>query len=200
MSPRNIEQNEQMRKESLDKITNAALKIFAEYGYHGATLKKITRETGLSYGLVYHYFPSKEKIFLYLVDIAFSYSKSVISNVLDKTGSAWEKIMTLSEVLASELQNKKISYYFIITQQAMTQVKDIPGIFDFISKRIDHYEKFDELIKQAQKSGDIIDGDPGILSTAYLALFNGMVLMMQHQDYLKNKVSPEIFNNLLRKK
>ena len=74
------------------------------------------------------------------------------------------------------------------------------GIYDFISKRIDHYEKFDELIKQAQKSGDIIDGDPGILSTAYLALFNGMVLMMQHQDYLKNKVSPEIFNNLLRKK
>jgi AcrR family transcriptional regulator len=188
-----------MRKESLNKITSAALKIFAEYGYHGATLKKITLATGLSYGLVYHYFPSKEKIFLYLVDRAFTYSKSVINKVLNMTGTAWEKIMTLSDVLADELQKKELSYYFIITQQAMTQAKDIPGIIDFIAKRIDHYKKFDKLILQAQKSGNVIDGDPGVLSAAYLALFNGLVLMMQHQEDLKNKITSEIFINLLRK-
>lgn len=200
MSPRNIELNEQMRNESLEKITNAALKIFAEYGYHGATLKKITKATGLSYGLVYHYFSSKEKIFLYLVEKAFDYSRKIINNILNKPGSAWEKILSLSEVLAIEVQKKELSYYFIITQHAMTKAKDIPGILDIVSKKIGHYEKFDEIITQAQKSGDVIDGNPSLLSAAYLALFNGMSLIIQHQEYLKNTVTPEIFNNLLRKK
>lgn len=188
-----------MRKESIERITNAALEIFAEYGYHGATLKRITQATGLSYGLVYHYFSSKEKIFLHLVDTAFTYSRAIINTVLDKTGSAWEKITAFSELLAGEVQKKELAYHFIVTQQALTQAKDIPGILEYVATRIDHYQQFDELIAQAQSSGDVIDGDPAVLSTAYLALFHGMALMAQHQEVLRNNVTPEIFNNLLRK-
>jgi AcrR family transcriptional regulator len=63
MSPRGKKQNEQMRAEALEKIYIAALEVFAEYGYHGATMKRIAQATNLSYGLVYHYFPSKEAVF-----------------------------------------------------------------------------------------------------------------------------------------
>ena len=70
MSPRGMEQNEQMRAEAHAKISAAALEVFAEYGYHGATMRQIAKAAGLSGGLVYHYFPSKEKIFRRLVDFA----------------------------------------------------------------------------------------------------------------------------------
>lgn len=200
MSPRNQKQNEQMRRESLEKITGAAFKIFSEYGYHGATLKKITKATGLSYGLVYHYFPSKEKIFLHLVDLAFDYSNAILDKALTSPGTAWEKLQFLSETLASEIQSEDLSYYFIITQQAMTQATDIKGIRDILEKKIYNYSKIDELILQAQKSGDVIKGDPGILSASYLALFQGLTLMTQYQRDIKGKISSEIFNNLLRKK
>jgi pyruvate,orthophosphate dikinase len=62
MSPRGNEQNIRMRKDTLDRITSGALGVFAEYGYYGTTMKRITAATGLSYGLVYHYFKSKEEI------------------------------------------------------------------------------------------------------------------------------------------
>ena len=200
MSPRNQKQNEQMRRESLEKITGSAFKIFSEYGYHGATLKKITKATGLSYGLVYHYFPSKEKIFLHLVDLAFDYSNSILDRALTSPGTAWEKLQFLSETLASEIQSENLSYYFIITQQAMTQATDITGIRDILENKIYNYSKIDDLILQAQKSGDVIEGDPGILSAAYLALFQGLTLMTQYQSDIKSNISPAIFNNLLRKK
>ena len=72
MSPRGRKQNERMREETLGRIDTAALRVFAEYGYHGATMRRIAKAAGLSYGLVYHYFPSKARMFRRLVDFALS--------------------------------------------------------------------------------------------------------------------------------
>lgn len=70
MSPRGKVQNEQMRQETLEKIEKGALKTFASYGFYGATMKKIALDTGLSYGLLYHYFKSKEDVFSHIVSVA----------------------------------------------------------------------------------------------------------------------------------
>lgn len=200
MSPRNREKNEHMRTESIQKITDAALRVFAEYGYHGATMKKITRATGLSYGLVYHYFPSKEKIFLHLVDIVFENSNLLINKALETSGTAWDKIMAFSELLVKEMVTGELSLHFLITLQAMTQGKDIPGLFAVIRERTKNYEKFDDLISMAQKSGDVAEGDPKILSAAYLSLVQGLALMMFHDKNIGQDITPDILNNLLRRK
>jgi AcrR family transcriptional regulator len=189
-----------MRKESLAKIASAALATFAEYGYHGATLKKLTQATGLSYGLVYHYFSSKEEIFLHLVKEAFGYARSTMATLFENGGTAWEKIVDFSETLAREIRKKELPYYFIITQQAMIQARDIPGVSAYVASQMEYYQKFDELIAEAQESGDVIGEDPELLSSAYLALFHGMVLMTQHQEDLKSRVTPDIFTNLLQRK
>jgi AcrR family transcriptional regulator len=105
MSPRGQVQNEHMRTEGLAKITNAALEVFAEYGYHGATMKQIARATGLSYGLVYHYFPSKAKIFRHLVDFALESSMNAMDTALNVPGTAWEKIENLSKILVKNARS-----------------------------------------------------------------------------------------------
>lgn len=200
MSPRNQKMNEAMRAESFKNISNAALKVFAELGYHGATLKKISVASGQSYGLVYHYFPSKEKIFLHLVDIAFKNSMSIIDRAMDFPGSAWEKIKKMSDIIVEEIKKGDLSYHFSITQLAMTQVKDLPGITEFITERMGHYTNFEDLVKEAQQDGDVVEGSPNILSGAYLALIQGLTLMMQYDDSVTKELNPEILNNLLRKK
>ena len=58
MSPRGKKLNEQMRAEAKAEISRAALEVFAEYGYHGTTMRQIQQRSGVSKGLVYHYFPS----------------------------------------------------------------------------------------------------------------------------------------------
>jgi hypothetical protein len=50
MSPRGEKLNEQMRADAMAKITKAALEVFAEYGYHGATMEQIKQVSGLSKG------------------------------------------------------------------------------------------------------------------------------------------------------
>ena len=43
-------------------ILDAAIRVFARSGYHGTRVSDIADEAGVAYGLVYHYFPSKDEV------------------------------------------------------------------------------------------------------------------------------------------
>lgn len=60
--PRTKGQFEAIRKESRQKILDAALEVFAKQGYHSATVDAIAKTAGISKGLIYNYFKSKEDV------------------------------------------------------------------------------------------------------------------------------------------
>jgi AcrR family transcriptional regulator len=44
------------------QILDAAVRVFARSGYHGARVGDIAEEAGVAHGLLYHYFSSKEEV------------------------------------------------------------------------------------------------------------------------------------------
>jgi len=44
------------------QILDAAIRVFARQGFHACRVSDIAREAGVAYGLVYHYFNSKEQV------------------------------------------------------------------------------------------------------------------------------------------
>lgn len=62
MSPRTSSQFEAIRQEKSRLILDTALELFAEKGYHQTSISDITRKAGISKGLVYNYFQSKEEV------------------------------------------------------------------------------------------------------------------------------------------
>ena len=63
--PKVSEEHRQRRRE---EILDAARRCFARYGYEGATVARLEEETGLSRGAIFNYFPTKEAIFIALVE------------------------------------------------------------------------------------------------------------------------------------
>lgn len=57
--PRSPSLNRRMREESRSRILRAALEVFAEQGYGGASLRMIAGRAGVSPGLIYAYFAGK---------------------------------------------------------------------------------------------------------------------------------------------
>ena len=51
------------------RVLDAALTCFGRKGFHETTMKDISREAGVSYGVAYHYFPNKEEIFAAAADL-----------------------------------------------------------------------------------------------------------------------------------
>jgi AcrR family transcriptional regulator len=60
--PRTKQQFEEIRKGSRQKILDAALGVFAKQGYHSSTVDAIAKTAGISKGLLYNYFKSKDEV------------------------------------------------------------------------------------------------------------------------------------------
>jgi AcrR family transcriptional regulator len=68
MCPRSPERFAELREKSKAAILVAATELFAHKGYAGTTTDEIARRAGISKGLVYYHFPSKEAILEALLD------------------------------------------------------------------------------------------------------------------------------------
>jgi len=67
MAPRSPEQFAEIREERKAQILEAALEVFARDSFHGASISSVAKRAGISKGLIYNYFKSKEEILISLV-------------------------------------------------------------------------------------------------------------------------------------
>ena len=62
MSPRTPDQWTKIRHEKIQIILDTALALFAQRGYHETSISLIAKEAGISKGLIYNYFKSKDSL------------------------------------------------------------------------------------------------------------------------------------------
>ncbi|MEM8924145.1 MAG: helix-turn-helix domain-containing protein [Actinomycetota bacterium] len=65
---RNADQNRRQREASMARILDAAVALFAERGFHGATVAAVADRAGISKGLVHSYFPAKDDLVVAAVE------------------------------------------------------------------------------------------------------------------------------------
>ena len=79
----------------LDKrraILDAAIRVFARQGYHSTRVADIADEAGVAYGLVYHYFRSKEAVMTELFTERWSLLLDASDALYEREISAREKL------------------------------------------------------------------------------------------------------------
>jgi AcrR family transcriptional regulator len=62
MVPRSEEEFEKIRQSSRNKIIKTAIELFATLGYHTTSMDKVAKAAGISKGLIYNYFKSKDEL------------------------------------------------------------------------------------------------------------------------------------------
>ena len=62
MAPIRKSRNEEIREASINKILDAALELFSSHGYAYTSMSQVARHAGISKGLIYNYFDSKEQM------------------------------------------------------------------------------------------------------------------------------------------
>ena len=58
--PRSADEFDRIREVSRDRILAGALRVFARHGFAATSIRMVAREAGVSQGLMYNYFESKE--------------------------------------------------------------------------------------------------------------------------------------------
>ncbi|MFC1744610.1 TetR/AcrR family transcriptional regulator [Candidatus Riflebacteria bacterium] len=176
--PRNRELSRQMRDERREQILSTALKLFATRGLVATKIKDIASEAGIAQGLFYHYYRSKEEIFVELLKNAFEKMK-IAALALEKLPmSPLQKIRTaLEKMLQSLEENEDFSRSFLfITQAAVSEAIPSEAKDIIRSKSYAHYEVIDRIIIAGQKEGSIKNFNSRDLTLVFWTSLNGLAI------------------------
>ena len=106
--------HEQKRRE---QILEAAMVCFARQGYRATSMEDIVRESGLSVGAIYTYFPSKEDLFLALADQRKDQTLSYLRELFRRPGAMAGKMAEAIDFFFDQLaedhtQLARVSFEF----------------------------------------------------------------------------------------
>ncbi|PZD96527.1 TetR/AcrR family transcriptional regulator [Paenibacillus sambharensis] len=188
MTPLNDEQLHQIRDERREQIKAAAAQVFARKGILCAKMSMIAETAGISSGLLYHYFKSKDELFMSLVQEALDGSVAAVRGVYELPGTPIEKIRAMTEVILDESG----APYFLLVHQARTS----DGVPEPVKRLLlqysmDHYiELLLPLFEAGQRAGEIVAGDSRELISSYLSVLSGIMVVSSYgmKDYCIPKV------------
>jgi AcrR family transcriptional regulator len=160
--------------ERRDQIKRAALKLFAKRGIDGTKMSTIATEAGISQGLSYRYFSSKEVIFTLLVQEALEEAQAAIRNVRHLPGSPKEQLKTFTQNMLDESHK----HYFLLIQHAQTS-EEVPVQAKQMIEQYSPNDTIDHLVPiiiNGQQIGEFREGDPHKLLFLYLSVITGLML------------------------
>ncbi|WP_431803384.1 TetR/AcrR family transcriptional regulator [Halobacillus andaensis] len=189
--PRNVERDQELRKERRGQILRASVELFATKGITVTKISDIAKKAGVSHGLVYNYFQSKEEILATLIQEELDGLKEHLQKVLKLDIDPKTKLI---QVLHD--WNKDKSYYTVFHQIFVDQVMISEGVSDEVRESLK--KKSDEglqllakIFKAGQLSGDFIDGDPKQHALFFFSLIRALILA-EAREGLKSPLDEKV--------
>lgn len=171
------------------RLLEAAERVFADLGYHDASIVKITEAAGVSQGTFYLYFGGKQEIFDVLVEDLNSRLRHAMSEASVK-GETRMDAERLGFGAFFKFTAEHPALYRIIRQA------------EFASPRMLklHYERLAEGyvagLRNASDTGEITIGDPVVTAWALMAVGEMIGLKWILWDEAR-EVPPEVFSELM---
>ena len=129
MAPKTKAQFEEIRQQSMDLIMQTALELFGHNGYHSTSISKIAQEAGISKGLIYNYFESKEDLLKRIILEAIETGEHLMEDAFHETDNPFDQLKLLLEY-SFEMVKVNMHYWKLLTSLAFQEnvldsVKDV---------------------------------------------------------------------------
>jgi TetR/AcrR family transcriptional regulator, fatty acid metabolism regulator protein len=131
-------------------ILDAAVRVFARRGFHACRVSDIADEAGVAYGLVYHYFGSKDSVLDTLFLERWNIMLEMISEVDATKDSAREKLYAIASFIVDSYRHDPDLMKVIIVE--VTRAANSFGQTHLGQIR-EAYELIGEIVTKAQREG-----------------------------------------------
>jgi AcrR family transcriptional regulator len=154
-----------------DRVRRAAVKLFADKGFHGTGIRELAREAGLSSASLYHYMGTKE-------DLLAEIMRECLDRLLTAARGATEGVTDAAERLGTLVALHVITH---AVQPDETRVVDnelralAPADREVVVRLRDAYEQlWAGAIADGVHSGTFVTGEPAVTRLALLEMCNGV--------------------------
>ncbi|HEY6836949.1 MAG TPA: TetR/AcrR family transcriptional regulator [Gaiellaceae bacterium] len=157
-------------------LLDAAVRVFARKGYHAARVGDIAEEAGVAYGLVYHYFGSKEEVLRSVFRETWRALIQTIESVEDGDDPPREQLRKVAEILLRSWRRDPDLVRVLVLE--VTRSGYLAGELDEI---VASFAAIQQIVERGQADGSIrADLDPRLASYVFYGaideLLTGWVL------------------------
>jgi AcrR family transcriptional regulator len=147
------------------QILDAAIRVFARQGFHSTRVSDIADEAGVAYGLVYHYFSSKDEVLNELFSERWSLLMAAIEEADRGAESPREKLGAVAGFIVESYRHDPELMKVIIVE--VTRAANSFGRTHLQEIRR-AYESIARIVEEGQRSGEFrSDIDPAFASMSF---------------------------------
>lgn len=155
-----------------DRILSAAVDVFARKGYTAAGVEDIVLASGTSKGAFYHYFASKQAIFLALMDeMAEAVERGVESSIASEHGAIAKVEAALRMVVETTAGQRDLAKILLVEAVGLGP--------QFEQKRLEIHRRFAGVIQRhldrAVAEGDIPPQNTALAAQAWFGALNEVI-------------------------
>lgn len=176
---------EEQHKQRKSQLLQIALDEFVAKGYYGTSTREISKIAGISSGLMFRYFDSKQTLYEALIEIGCGGI-----TLKDAHGNSPIQILEKHMVQMLEMlkENPFVAKMFVFMGDASYNAARISKKAGEMMAQHDIIRQSIPLIKKGQKLGEIRAGNPHILSIAFWCSLQGIAESIAlHSDTLVPK-------------
>ena len=135
-------------------ILDAAIKVFARQGFHSARVSDVAAEAGVAYGLVYHYFDSKDQMLNELFSERWALLLDASREMRESQASPRDKLAGVASFIVESYRHEPELMKVIIVEVTRaansfgrTHLPEIRQAYDLVA----------EIVSDAQEAGEFRD-------------------------------------------
>ena len=184
--------NENVAVKNLISIFNATLKLSNEIGFQSMTLRDLSRETNLSMGAMYNYFPSKDELFKIIHINGLNQIVSIINNYIKDETSPEQKMETGIKIhlYLSEMMPQWFYFLYMETKNLKHEDRKIPMESELFTEKL-----FINILSDGIKAG--IYSERNIILTASVIKAMLQDWYLKRWKHAKRKTSVEQYASFI---
>ena len=150
-----------------DKVLAAAVQLFAEYGYHAATMRDIARIAGIQAASIYYHYASKQALLVEIIETHMRQLNANLEHILSKHNTVQQ---CLYEAISNHIRLHTIykSEFFIID----TEIRALEGEnrAKILALRDQYEDLIQRLLREGMEQGVLRQTDVKVSSYAIIAM------------------------------
>lgn len=120
-------------------IVAAAHRLFLEQGFHGTTMRQISKESGMALGSLYTYFPGKDDLFRAVFEAYNPYLILVLALENTQAGSAADLVRTAARRLVTALSARPDLIKLTFIDVVEFQGRHLQAAYPEVSARLESF-------------------------------------------------------------
>ncbi len=155
-----------LRKDKQTLILDAAIKVFAEKGYHGSRISDIAREADIAYGLVYHYFENKEEILRSVFEERWSGFLEAMDEISRRQTTTEDRLVSVAALILNAYRVRPDWVKVLVLELQRSSRFAEPGQLRAVGQLFHGVAK---MLRAGQESGELrADLDPDVAVYVFL--------------------------------